>query len=119
MTPFQFCDLKEEEKEAIRSDQHQCIARLRACLPLVQKLAAVAGIETPLDADDEQLLQDFYLVQQALEGYEYEGLFEDLCDHAGLRPGDAGLLAGRCLALALERQPVQMAQDLMRYFLGT
>jgi len=106
MAAFEFYAMSEEVQAALRENPRRCVALLRPCKPLADKLAATGGISAPLSVDDERLLQGFHLVQQSHEGYEYEGAFDQLCSRAGLLHSDAGLLAGRVQTLFAEREPV-------------
>lgn len=107
MPAFEFYTSSLEDQEQLRDDPRRCVEILRACKPLANKLAGTSGIYTPLEAEEECLLQGFHDVQQAHEGYEYEGAFDQLCSQAGLRHSDAGLLAGRVQTLFAEREPVR------------
>jgi hypothetical protein len=107
MPAFEFYTSSEEEQAQLRGDPRRCVELLRACKRLADRLAGTSGIYTPLDAVDEGLLQGFHLVQQAYEGYEHEGAFDLLCQCAGLRHSDAGLLSGRVQTLFAEREPVR------------
>ncbi len=103
---FRFYALSEENQEHLRNDVPHCLAILRRCRPLAERLAATQGIYTDLTEDEERLLQDFHEIQQAYEGYQYEGAFDVLCSQVGLRPIDAGLLVGRVFTLYQQREPV-------------
>ena len=103
---FEFYAMSEEDQAALRGNPRRCVALLRPCKPLANKLAATGGIYAPLSIDAERLLQGFHLVQQSHEGYRYEGAFDQLCGQAGLLHSDAGLLAGRVQTLFAEREPV-------------
>jgi hypothetical protein len=107
MAAFEFYMMAEGDQATLRGYPRRCVALLRPCKPLADRLAAIGGIYAPLDADDEQVLQGFHLVQQAHEGYRYEGAFDQLCQQAGLWHSDAGLLAGRVQTLFAEREPVR------------
>jgi hypothetical protein len=106
MHPFRFHAVSEAERAKMRGDERQCVEVLRACQALANKLASGAGMYTPLDAEEERLLQAFHEVAQAFEGYEYESVFDFLCSHAGLHPSDSGLLIERIETLYREREPV-------------
>ncbi len=103
--PFRFYSLTEEDKVVLRGNTRRCVALLRPCKPLADKLALAGGVSAPLTQDDERLLQGFHIVQQAHEGYVYEGRFDELCGQAGLLPSDAGLLTGRVQTLYRQREP--------------
>jgi hypothetical protein len=122
MNTFRFHALSEEGRAKLRRDERRCIEALRACQPLVSKLAREAGIYTPLDSDEEQRLQAFHEVSQAFEGPEYEGAFDRLRKQAGLRPSDVGLLTGRVETLYWEREPAQAQAEIIamlhQWFLG-
>jgi hypothetical protein len=105
MVPFQFYALSEEDQAALRENPRRCIALLRPCKPLADKLAATGGIYASLTKDDERLLQGFHLVQQSHEGYEHEGAFDQVCSRAGLLHSDVGLLGGRLQMLFQQREP--------------
>jgi len=98
--------LPQENQAALRVNPRRCIALLRPCKPLADKLAATGGIYASLTEDDERLLQGFHLVQQSHEGYEYEGAFDQVCSRAGLLHSDVGLLGGRVQMLFQQREPV-------------
>ncbi len=104
---FEFYTMSEEDQAALRENPRRCVALLRPCKPLADKLAATGGIYAPLSVDDERLLQGFHLVQQSHEGYEYEGAFDQVCGQAGLLHSDVGLLGGRVQTLFAEREPVR------------
>ncbi len=103
---FEFYAMSEEDQAALRGNPRRCVALLRPCKPLADKLVATGGIYAPLSIDAERLLQGFHLVQQSHEGYRYEGAFDQLYGQAGLLHSDAGLLAGRVQTLFAEREPV-------------
>jgi hypothetical protein len=107
MAAFEFYLMSEEDQVALRDDLRQSVALLRPCKLLANRLASSGGISTPLNADDERLLQGFHLVAQAYEGYRHEGAFDRLCQEAGLWHSDVGLLAGRVQTLFAEREPVR------------
>jgi hypothetical protein len=102
---FEFYTMSEEDQAALRGNPRRCVALLRPCKPLADKLAATGGVSAPLSVDDERLLQGFHLVQQSHEGYRYEGAFDQLCGQAGLQHSDAGLLVGRVEILFQQREP--------------
>lgn len=106
MAAFEFYAMSKEDQAALRENQRRCVALLRPCKPLADKLAREGGIYAPLSVDDERLLQGFHLVQQSHEGYEYEGAFDQVCSRAGLLHSDVGLLGGRVQTLFAEREPV-------------
>ena len=106
MAVFEFYTMSQEDCTALRANRHQCMALLCPCKPLADMLAREGGIYAPLSMDDERLLQGFHLVQQAYEGYQNEGAFDQICQRAGLLHSDAGLLAGRVQTLFAEREPV-------------
>ena len=106
MAAFEFYTMSEEDQAALRKNQRRCVALLRPCKPLADKLAREGGIYAPLSVDDERLLQGFHLVQQSHEGYQHEGAFDLLCSQAGLLHSDVGLLTGRVQTLFQEREPV-------------
>jgi hypothetical protein len=106
MAPFQFYALSEENQAALRENPRRCVALLRPCKPLADKLAGTGGIYALLSVDDERLLQGFHLVQQSHKGYEHEGAFDQLRQRAGLLHSDVGLLAGRVQTLFQQREPV-------------
>jgi hypothetical protein len=103
---FEFYAMSEEDQAALRHNPRRCVALLRPCKPLADKLAATGGIYAPLSVDDERLLQGFHLVQQSHEGYRHEGAFDQLCGQAEPLHSDAGLLAGRVQTLFQQREPV-------------
>ncbi len=107
MAAFEFYAISEEGQAALRDNPRRCVALLRPCKPLADRLAATGSIYAPLNADDERLLQGFHLVQQAHEGYRHEGDFDQLCQQTGLWHSDAGLLAGHVQTLFAEREPVR------------
>ncbi len=88
MATFEFYAMSEKDQAALRENPRRCVALLRPCKPLADKLAREGGIYAPLSVDDERLLQAFHLVQQSHEGYR-----------------DVGLLAGRVEALYRQREP--------------
>ena len=104
--PFKFYSLSEENQVILRNNPRRCVALLRPCKPLADKLAATGGIYAPLTEDDERLLQGFHEVAQSHEGYKYEGTFDQVCSQAGLLHSDAGLLGGRVQTLFQQREPV-------------
>jgi hypothetical protein len=106
MAPFAFYALSEEDQAALRDNPRRCVALLRPCKPLADKLAATGGIYAPLSVDDERLLQGFHLVAQSFQSYQYEGAFDQLCQRAGLLHSDVGLLGGRVETLFQQREPV-------------
>ena len=106
MAAFAFYTMSQEDQAALRENLRRCVALLRPCKPLADKLAATGGIYAPLSVDDERLLQAFHLVQQSHEGYQYEGAFDQICQRAGLLHSDAGLLAGRVQTLFQTREPI-------------
>ena len=105
MATFEFYAMSEKDQAALRENPRRCVALLRPCKPLADKLAREGGIYAPLSVDDERLLQAFHLVQQSHEGYQYEGAFDQLCGQAGLLHSDAGLLGGRVETLYRQREP--------------
>ena len=106
MGAFKFYTMSEEHQAALRENPRRCVALLRPCKPLADKLAGTGGIYALLSVDDERLLQAFHLVQQSHEGYEHEGAFDQLCQRAGLLYSDVGLLGGRVQTLFQQREPV-------------
>jgi hypothetical protein len=106
MAPFEFYALSEEDQAALRQNPRRCVALLRPCKPLADRLAREGGVSAPLSVDGERLLQGFHLVQQSHEGYRYEGAFDQLCGQAGLLHSDVGLLGGRVQTLFQQREPV-------------
>jgi hypothetical protein len=106
MAAFEFYAMSEEDQAALRENLRRCVAWLRPCKPLADKLAREGGIYAVLTANDERLLQGFHLVAQSFEGYRYEGVFDQLCQQAGLLHSDAGLLDGRVQTLFQQREPV-------------
>jgi len=84
MAAFEFYALSEGDQAALRENSRRCVALLRPCKPLADKLAREGGIYAPLNVDDERLLQAFHLVQQSHEGYQYEGAFDQICQRARL-----------------------------------
>lgn len=104
---FAFYTMTEEEQAAFRQNPRRCVALLRPCKPLADRLAREGGIYAPLSLDDERLLQSFHLVAQSHEGYQYEGTFDLLCQQAGLLHSDVGLLGGRVQTLFQQREPVR------------
>lgn len=111
MPAFEFYTSSEEDQARLRGDPRRCVELLRACKPLADRLAGTRGIYTPLDVKEEGLLQGFHLVQQAFEGYRYEGTFSQLCQQAGLLHSDAGLLAGRVQTLFAEQEPTRFEAE--------
>ncbi len=107
MAPFEFYALSEEDQAALRQNPRRCVALLRPCKPLADRLAREGGVSAPLSVDGERLLQSFHLVQQSHEGYRYEGAFDQLCGQAGLLHSDVGLLGGRVQTLFQQREPVR------------
>lgn len=105
MAAFEFYAMSEEDQATLRENPRRCVALLRPCKPLADKLAGTGGIYAPLSVDDERLLQAFHLVQQSHEGYQYEGAFDQLCGQVGLLHSDAGLLGGRVETLYRQRKP--------------
>lgn len=93
--PFRFYALSEQERAALRRQERRCIEVLHACKSLASKLATVAGVYTPLDEVEEQVLQMFHEFAQAHEGEAYIGAFDLLCKQAGLLHSEVGLLEGR------------------------
>lgn len=116
MNTFAFWSLPEEQQADLRDDSGVCIRRLQACKQLATRMARDAGIYTPLSEQDEALLQGFHDVQQAHQGYIYEGVLDELCSAAGLLPSDAGLLAGRVQSLYQEREPVRYQAEAIALF---
>ncbi len=106
MTAFEFYAMSKEDQAALCKNPRRCVALLRPCKPLADKLAATGGIYARLSVDDERLLQGFHLVQQSHEGYEYEGAFDQFCQQVGLLHSDVGLLGGRVQTLFQQREPV-------------
>jgi hypothetical protein len=111
MKRFSFYELPPASQEQLRADRARCILLLRQCRDLAAKLASVAGIYTPLTAQDEEALQGFHLVAQAYEQERYSLLFEELRQSAGLLPSDVGLLAGRVETLFYERDPERATRE--------
>jgi hypothetical protein len=105
MAAFAFYALSEEEQAALRENPRRCVALLRPCKWLANKLAGEGGIYAPLNVDDERLLQGFHLVAQSFQRYQFEAAFEQLYRQAGLRHSDVGLLSGRVETLYREREP--------------
>lgn len=105
MATFEFYAMSTEGQRALRDNPRRCAALLRPCKQLADKLAHEGGIYTPLSADDKRLLQGFHLVQQAHEGYQYEGAFDQICQRAGLLHSDTGLLGGRVQLLFQQCEP--------------
>lgn len=106
MAAFKFYALSLEDQDAVRQNPRRCVALLRPCKPLADRLAATGGVLAPLSLDDERLLQGFHLVAQSFGGYEHEGAFDQLCQQAGLLHSDVGLLGGRVQTLFQQREPV-------------
>lgn len=106
MTAFEFYTMSQEDQATLRENPRRCVALLRPCKPLADKLAGTGGIYAPLSVDDERLLQAFHLVQQSHEGYQYEGSFDQVYSAAGLLHSDVGLLGGRVQTLFQQREPV-------------
>ena len=104
--PFRFYSLSDDDRAALRDNPRRCVALLRPCKPLAEKLAATGGIYAALSEDDEVLLQGFHEVAQSHEGYQYEGAFDQICSQAGLLHSDIGLLGGRVQTLFQQREPV-------------
>ena len=105
MAAFHFYAMSEEDQAALREKPRRCVALLRPCKPLADKLAATGGIYAPLSVDDERLLQGFHLVAQSFQDYQHEGAFDEICQQAGLLHSDAGLLEGRVEMLYRQREP--------------
>ncbi len=105
MATFEFYALSEADQAALRQNPRRCVALLRPCKPLADRLAREGGIYAPLSLDDERLLQGFHLVAQSFQGYQYEGAFDQLCQQAGLLHSDAGLLGGRVETLYRQSEP--------------
>jgi len=106
MATFEFYAMSEEDQADLRGNQRRCVALLRPCKPLADRLAQEGGIYALLSVDDERLLQAFHLVQQSHEGYQYEGAFDQLSQQAGLLHSDVRLLWGRVQTLFQQREPV-------------
>jgi hypothetical protein len=106
MAAFEFYAMPKEDQAALRENPRRCVALLRPCKPLADKLARTGGIYAPLSVDDERLLQGFHLVQQSHEGHQYEGAFDQICQRAELLHSDVGLLGGRIQTLFQQREPV-------------
>ncbi len=106
MAAFEFYAMSQEDQAALRENPRRCVALLRPCKPLADRLAVTGGIYAPLSLDDERLLQSFHLVQQSHEGYQYERAFDQLSQQAGLLHSDVGLLWGRVQTLFQQREPV-------------
>ncbi len=106
MVAFEFYAMSEEDQAALRENPRRCVALLRPCKPLADRLACDDGIYAPLSVDDERLLQAFHLVQQSHDGYQYEGAFDQICQRAGLLHSDVGLLGGRVQTLFQTREPI-------------
>jgi hypothetical protein len=107
MTAFEFFAMSEEEQTALRKNPRRCVALLRPCKALANRMVRESGIYTPLSVDEERLLQAFHLVAQSHPGYQYEGAFDQLCQQAGLLHSDVGLLGGRVQTLFQQREPVR------------
>ncbi|MGH2496546.1 MAG: hypothetical protein ACRDIV_17750 [Ktedonobacteraceae bacterium] len=105
MAAFQFYTMSGENQAALRNNPRRCVALLRPCKPLADRLSMTGGIYAPLSADDELLLQDFHLVAQSFQNYQHEGAFDGICQQAGLLHSDAGLLEGRVETLYRQREP--------------
>jgi hypothetical protein len=105
MAVFKFYMLSEEDQAALRENPRRCVALLRPCKPLADRLAGTGGIDASLSLDDERLLQGFHLVAQSFQSYQYEGAFDLLCQRAGLLLSTAGLLGGRVETLYRQREP--------------
>lgn len=105
MAAFQFYAMSEEDQAALRENPRRCVALLRPCKPLADRLAMTGGIYAPLSVDDERLLQGFHLVAQSFQDYRHEGAFDEICQQAGLLHSDAGLLEGRVETLYRQREP--------------
>lgn len=110
---FRFYALPEQERAVLRRQERRCIEVLHACTPLASKLATVAGVYTPLDDAEEQMLQMFHEFAQAYEGEAYRGAFGLLCKQAGLLHSEVGLLEGRVEMLFYEREPAQAKVRIM------
>ena len=106
MAAFQFYALTSEQGEALRADRQAGKMLLLLSVSLAEKLARVAGIYTPLAAEDENILQGVHTVVQVYAGYVYEGELDVLCQLAGLCPSDLGLLSERIETLYREREPI-------------
>lgn len=106
MAAFEFYAMSKEDQAALRENPRRCVALLRPCKPLADRLAATGGIYAPLSVDDERLLQGFHLVAQSHEGYLHERTFDQLSKQAGLLHSDVGLLWGRVQTLFQQREPV-------------
>jgi hypothetical protein len=48
MAAFQFYAMSEEDQTALRENQRRCVALLRPCKPLADRLAREGGIYAPL-----------------------------------------------------------------------
>lgn len=105
MADFAFYAMSKEDQAALRSNPRRCVALLRPCKPLADRLAMTGGIYAPLSVDDERLLQAFHLVAQSFQDYQHEGAFDEICQQAGLLHSDAGLLEGRVETLYRQREP--------------
>ncbi len=105
MAAFEFYAMSGEDQAALRKNPRRCVALLRPCKPLADRLAMTGGIYAPLSADDEVLLQGFHLVAQSFQDYRHEGAFDEICQQAGLLHSDAGLLEGRVETLYRQREP--------------
>ncbi len=105
MAAFQFYAMSQEDQIALRENPRRCVALLRPCKPLADRLAREGGIYAPLSVDDELLLQGFHLVAQSFQDYQHEGAFDEICQQAGLLHSDAGLLEGRVETLYRQREP--------------
>lgn len=107
MAAFHFYAMSEEDQAALRENPRRCVALLRPCKPLADRLAMTGSIYAPLSLDDERLLQGFHLVAQSFQDYQHEGAFDEICQQAGLLHSDAGLLEGRVQTLFQQREPVR------------
>jgi len=103
---FEFYAMPEEDQAALRGNPRRCVALLRPCKPLADKLAVTEALYAPISLDHDLLLQSFHLVQQSHEGYQYERAFDQLSQQAGLLHSDVGLLWGRVQTLFQQREPV-------------
>ena len=61
MATFEFYAMSEEDQADLRGNQRRCVALLRPCKPLADRLAQEGGIYALLSVDDERLLQAFHL----------------------------------------------------------
>ena len=55
--PFRFYSLSEEDQVILRGNTRRCIALIRPCKPLADKLVLAGGVSALLTEDDERIQQ--------------------------------------------------------------